>query len=853
MRRPAALTAAPLLLVATLAGRPQQATPDDPLRQQYQAAQTFQLAGDLERAQAAYEREVLPRALRRLAALASAEGRQDEARQYLGAALGYQPANLDLTLDLIVVLLRARDVQAARPLARGASSAHPGDARALRLYGKVLLVAGENADARALLERSMALAAEFDTGLSLAYANLRTKRVTEARALFDEMIARNGSAEIRSLIGRAYFENDLLEPAAAQFAEALRLDPAHEPSRRLLDELRAGGRFDRDSTPAVILQEPPAPGAERGARIRQQLVEVIASSYFNLGVIHSRRQRAADAAEAMARARAWKPDLEGIDRAAGIALFYADRFAEAIAPLERHVAAFPADDAARKLLETSYLMAGRTRIASVAAAPPAAETAPLSDADRLAAELESGSTEEVERRLWALLAREPGNARALDVLGRLLLGGHRYVEAEAIFRRGTEVEPANPEAWLGRARALRGSRRTAEARTVLETALERIPGDAALEYEMARTLLAVGDPAAALQHLARVPPAARPVGSPGVEIGARVALGDVDQARILLAGAASTVDEETAVSLVTLLLQHGLAADARAFAEASLARGMTTAPLLVAGARARLAEGDRAGAEQWFEQALGADSTSVEALIGLGDLIAPRDPDRATDLFLTARTHGGASPSLLRALALSAAAALRFEEALDAARALTDLGPSDAEAINLLGTIQLQVGDWPAAEKTFGEMAALAPADPRAMLGAGIARYGQRRYADAEAALDRSLALDPALGEAHYQLALVARDDGRAAVAVARLERAVALLPRHQAAHVALGSLLIQAGEYERARHALERAVALGPSSPDPYYQLGLLYARLQEPERARQAMDEFRRRTAAGVTKPRP
>jgi Flp pilus assembly protein TadD len=81
----------------------------------------------------------------------------------------------------------------------------------------------------------------------------------------------------------------------------------------------------------------------------------------------------------------------------------------------------------------------------------------------------------------------------------------------------------------------------------------------------------------------------------------------------------------------------------------------------------------------------------------------------------------------------------------------------------------------------------------------------------------------------------------------------VALLPRHQAAHVALGSLLIQAGEYERARHALERAVALGPSSPDPYYQLGLLYARLQEPERARQAMDEFRRRTAAGVTKPRP
>jgi tetratricopeptide (TPR) repeat protein len=370
---------------------------------------------------------------------------------------------------------------------------------------------------------------------------------------------------------------------------------------------------------------------------------------------------------------------------------------------------------------------------------------------------------------------------------------------------------------------------------------------------MARTLLVLGEPRSALEHLSRVPPAARPPGALGVEIGARMAIGEVDEARVLLADAPSRLDEESTVSLITLLVAEGRPSDARALADAAGARGMATAPFFVAGARARLAEGDRAAAEQWFERALGADSTSVAALTGLGDLMASRDPARATELFLIAHAQGDRSPALLRALALAAAAALRFDAALDAARALAAISPSDEEAINLLGTIELQVSDWPAAEKTFEQMAALDPRDARAMLGIGIARYGQRKYPEAEAALERSLALDPAQGEAHYQLALVARDDGRTKAAIARLERAVALAPRHQAAHVALGSLLVEVREYERALGVLERAVGLNPSAPEPYYQLGLLYTRMKEPERARQAMDQFRRRTTAGVTKPQP
>ena len=47
----------------------------DPLRTHYERAQSFQLAGELERAATEYRAEVLPRALRRLGNLEGAEGR----------------------------------------------------------------------------------------------------------------------------------------------------------------------------------------------------------------------------------------------------------------------------------------------------------------------------------------------------------------------------------------------------------------------------------------------------------------------------------------------------------------------------------------------------------------------------------------------------------------------------------------------------------------------------------------------------------------------------------------------------------------------------------------------------------
>src|SRR4029453_11880755 len=85
------------------------AQPADPLREHYQRAQTFQLAGEFDRAEAEYRKEVLPRALRRLGNLPGAKGHLDESIELLAAAAELDASDIELRVDLAVAWLRKRE------------------------------------------------------------------------------------------------------------------------------------------------------------------------------------------------------------------------------------------------------------------------------------------------------------------------------------------------------------------------------------------------------------------------------------------------------------------------------------------------------------------------------------------------------------------------------------------------------------------------------------------------------------------------------------------------------------------------------------------------------------------------
>lgn len=84
--------------------------------------------------------------------------------------------------------------------------------------------------------------------------------------------------------------------------------------------------------------------------------QVIASAHNSIGLLRADQQDFRGAKEQFARAAMWNPQLEGIDFNLGLAAYKAELYKDAIAPLERELAAHHTNQQARQLLGLSYFM-----------------------------------------------------------------------------------------------------------------------------------------------------------------------------------------------------------------------------------------------------------------------------------------------------------------------------------------------------------------------------------------------------------------------------------------------------------------------------------------------------------------
>lgn len=197
----------------------------DPLQQHYQAARTYQVAGNLQKAENEY-RAALPLALRRMAAIASAKGDAGRAIALLGEALEFSPGDPQLRIELGLARLRQDDAQGAGRDAEAALALDPGNPAALHLLGKSLFAQGRSQEAVAELEKAVLKKASFQAGYDLALAYLKIRDVTRCTLLFDEMVLGMGdSASLRVMFGRAFRAAGFYEQAIASFTKAVALDP----------------------------------------------------------------------------------------------------------------------------------------------------------------------------------------------------------------------------------------------------------------------------------------------------------------------------------------------------------------------------------------------------------------------------------------------------------------------------------------------------------------------------------------------------------------------------------------------------------------------------------------------------
>src|SRR6185503_18390853 len=76
-----------------------------------------------------------------------------------------------------------------------------------------------------------------------------------------------------------------------------------------------------------------------------------------------------------------------------------------------------------------------------------------------------------------------------------LVMARRNAEAATAFAEVVRLQPSNPRAHLGQARAFMAAGDWRQARSVLEAARQRLPGDAAIAHDLAELLASSPDPA----------------------------------------------------------------------------------------------------------------------------------------------------------------------------------------------------------------------------------------------------------------------------------------------------------------------------------------------------------------------
>jgi tetratricopeptide (TPR) repeat protein len=473
--------------------------------------------------------------------------------------------------------------------------------------------------------------------------------------------------------------------------------------------------------------------------------------------------------------------------------------------------------------------------------PPANSRSKQSVLDKAQSQLARGELADAETSLWTLLTANPNDEAALTLLATIRGRQQRYPEAEALFHRVLQLNANSLAAHRGLGSVLIAEDRADEAIEQCKAALDLAPNDLGLKVEIAHLYAGGGQFQQALSVLQTIPQNRFPTEAIPVKAASLLALGRGAEASRLPEQAKNSSSAE--LDLAEVFLDAKLpdqALRSLEFAGAILKRRSPRFYYLQG--RAARAMGQTEAALGSLKQALASDPNSVETLIAIAELRADQGQhkDAVSELQKALRL----SPDnvvVLRHLVVEATKAGDGQAALDAASALADKGPENADDLYLAGAAMLQQNSA-GASTVLEKYVALRADNAKAWLGLGMAYVQQHKYSEARAPLERSLKLDPNSSEAEYQLGVVAKNVGTSDEAIPHFERAVKLQPRHAKALWNLGNLYLQSGDLQKAQENLQLAEAIDPNNLETEYDLGLVLSKLGKPELAREHFDRYRK-----------
>jgi tetratricopeptide (TPR) repeat protein len=291
---------------------------------------------------------------------------------------------------------------------------------------------------------------------------------------------------------------------------------------------------------AGIVADAAAPGERERAELAggaSYYEQVVAAAHNAVGLLRAEREDFRGAAAQFALASKWDPKLEGVDYNWGLAAYRAELYKEAVAPLERELAARPSNQQARQLLGMSYFVTENYARASELLARVAAErpdnvavnyTLALALAkqgrkDEVArvmermlaaggnspqlhivlgqAYYEQGETEKALEELRAALALDARTPLAHYYAGLIHLKGGKFEEAAREFEAELALNPSDLQAKYHLGFVLLARQDAARGTAVMREVVAARPDFADARYELGKALLQQGDVKGAVENL----------------------------------------------------------------------------------------------------------------------------------------------------------------------------------------------------------------------------------------------------------------------------------------------------------------------------------------------------------------
>lgn len=455
---------------------------------------------------------------------------------------------------------------------------------------------------------------------------------------------------------------------------------------------------------------------------------------------------------------------------------------------------------------------------------------------------ELGRAGEAELQLNEVLKAQPDYPEALLLQGLVKLQLVKLDEAEALLKRVTDKDPQSQWGRLGVGVLRRLKNQPVQSRTELESLVKDRPDWSLAQFELGRTLLALGDVDAALKAFERAEQTSPDPNVAKVRAGeALLAAGDTERglARARLAASSPTAGPLARQLLISAYAAQGRPEAAEADLKAAAAKASDLSSALDLGN---------------FYLKIGRPKEAVEVFTGI-TRIRPDAEERFVGLALAYAALGNKTEALAAAnrvvkaqdnsvnsQAFLASIHERLGQRREAEtiyRSLLGKNPANLEAGRALAALNARDKRYPEAIRLLEDLATAHPKSAAPVFDLAGVYLQSGKLSQAITAYREALARggdDPVtLNNLAY---LLGKDAGTRAEALRYAERAHRMAPGSPSTADTLGWLLYLQGDVARSEKLVAFAAKADARNPVIHYHRGAVLAKLGKRAEARQELE---------------